>query len=203
MNKFIKHHGKILPLQSSNIDTDIIIPKQFLQKINKIGFGKYLFYNWRFLDSEGKIKNKDFILNNKIYDNSSILLTRKNFGCGSSREHAVWALIDYGFKVIIANSFSDIFFNNSLNNRLLLISLPEKKIDIIFNITKKQKKVFGYIDLLKQELTIEKKIITFNMSEAQKKSVIYGLDQIDDTMYYKKKISTYEENNYPGYIKYS
>ncbi|WP_075432468.1 3-isopropylmalate dehydratase small subunit [Buchnera aphidicola] len=202
MKKFIKHSGKIVPIAASNIDTDIIIPKQFLQKINKIGFGKYLFYNWRFLDLEGKIKNKKFILNNKIYKNSSILLTRKNFGCGSSREHAVWALMDYGFKVIIANSFSDIFYNNSLSNRLLLITLSEKIIDMLFAIINEKKNIIGHIDLLQKKIIIEKKIISFNMSKPQIRSVISGLDQIDETMLYNKKINSYENNQYPEFIKY-
>lgn len=203
MKKFIKHSGTIVPIAASNIDTDILIPKQFLQKINKIGFGKYLFYNWRFLDLEGKIKNKKFILNNKIYKYSSILLTRKNFGCGSSREHAVWALMDYGFKVIIANSFSDIFYNNSLSNRLLLITLSEKMINLLFAMIKEKKNIIGHIDLLKKRIIIEKTIISFNMSKAQKRSVISGLDQIDDTMLHNKKINFYENNQYPAFIKYS
>lgn len=201
MRNFIEHHGQIAPLESSNIDTDIIIPKQFLQKINKIGFGKYLFYNWRFLDAEGKIKNKKFILNKTNYQRASILLTRENFGCGSSREHAVWALMDYGFKAIIARSFSDIFYNNSLNNRLLLIKLSEKKINKLFDLFKKQKKITGYINLLKKTLIVEKEIIKFNISESQKKSIIYGLDQIDDTMQYQEKINIYEKNKHPAYIK--
>lgn len=194
MKNFIKHYGQIIPLKYSNIDTDIIIPKQFLQKINKIGFGKYLFYNWRFSDLNEKIKNPNFILNFPIYKNANILLTRKNFGCGSSREHAVWALMDYGFKVIIANSFSDIFFNNAINNRLLLISLSNEIINKLFKLTKLKKKIFGKINLLKQTLIIEKYKINFHMSELQKKSVIFGLDHIDDTMQYKEKIFFYEKS---------
>ena len=118
MLKFIEHTGVVVPLNFSNIDTDIIIPKQFLKCVNKRGLGKFLFYDWRFIDGNELLINKNFILNKKIYKNASILLTGENFGCGSSREHAVWSLLDYGFKVIIAPSFSDIFYNNSFNNKL-------------------------------------------------------------------------------------
>ncbi|WP_343126725.1 3-isopropylmalate dehydratase small subunit [Buchnera aphidicola] len=192
MNKIIKYNGIITPLNISNIDTDIIIPKQFLQKIKKTGFGKSLFYNWRFIDSKGKIKNKNFILNQVIYKNSNILLVRENFGCGSSREHAVWALLEFGFKIIIAISFSDIFFNNSLNNGLILIQVKEFYINKIFDILKKNPTLLCTIDLIQQKIFLNKLIIKFSMNSIQKNSIILGLDMIDNTLKYKDKISKYE-----------
>lgn len=117
MNKFIQHTGIVLPLDIANVDTDSIIPKQFLKETTRSNFEKYLFFNWRFLENTLDAPNPSFILNNPIYQRASILLTRRNFGCGSSREHAVWALIDYGFRIIISSSFADIFYNNSINNK--------------------------------------------------------------------------------------
>ncbi|WP_154061775.1 3-isopropylmalate dehydratase small subunit [Buchnera aphidicola] len=195
MQNFIKHIGIIVPLNISNIDTDIIIPKQFLQKIDRIGFGKKLFYNWRFLDSFGKKENPDFILNKDIYRNASVLLTRNNFGCGSSREHAVWALMDYGFKVIIAHSFSDIFINNCLNNRLLLITLSKKIIDKLFIILEKKSKVICMIDLLKEMIIIDNHCIQFVIDPIKKQSIIYGFDNIDYTLKHEEKIKMYEKKH--------
>ncbi|CUR53370.1 3-isopropylmalate dehydratase small subunit (plasmid) [Buchnera aphidicola (Tuberolachnus salignus)] len=192
MKKMIKHIGIIAPFDASNIDTDIIIPKQFLQKITKIGFGKHLFHNWRFLDKLGKIKNKNFILNQKKYKNASILMTRKNFGCGSSREHAVWALLEYGFKVIIAISFSDIFFNNSLNNGLLLIKLSEIEINNLFHIINLDPSMVCTIDLIQQKIFLNNCIIKFSIDITQKKSIMYGLDMIDNTLKYEKEIKNFE-----------
>ena len=111
--KFIKHTGLVVPLDAANVDTDAIIPKQFLQKVTRTGFGAHLFNDWRFLDEKGQQPNPDFVLNFPQYQGASILLARENFGCGSSREHAPWALTDYGFKVVIAPSFADIFYGNS------------------------------------------------------------------------------------------
>ena len=129
MTKFTQHIGIVVPLDAANIDTDAIIPKQFLQKVTRTGFGQHLFNDWRFLDDAGQKPNPDFVLNKPRYKGASILLTRENFGCGSSREHAPWALTDYGFKVVIASSFADIFYGNSLNNQLLPLTLSEADID--------------------------------------------------------------------------
>ncbi|VFP81868.1 3-isopropylmalate dehydratase small subunit [Buchnera aphidicola] len=200
MKHFTQHIGFIAPLDISNVDTDIIIPKQFLQKVNKKGFGKHLFHNWRFLDELGTKENPNFILNKKIYRNSSILLTRSNFGCGSSREHAVWSLLDYGFKVIIGQSFSDIFLNNCLNNRLLLISLPKKTIDKLFFIIKKKKNVICMINLLKEKIFIDNNSIPFSINIIQKQCIMYNFDNIDFTLKYEKKIDSYEKNKYQYYF---
>ncbi|VFP79418.1 3-isopropylmalate dehydratase small subunit [Buchnera aphidicola] len=200
MKHFIQHIGFMAPLDVSNVDTDIIIPKQFLQKVSKKGFGKHLFHNWRFLDELGKKENPNFILNKKIYRNSSILLTRSNFGCGSSREHAVWSLLDYGFKVIIGQSFSDIFLNNCLNNRLLLISLSKEIIDKLFFIIEKKRNVICMINLLKEKIFIDNNSIPFSINVIQKQCIMYNFDNIDFTLKYEKKIDSYEKNKYQYYF---
>src|SRR3989338_8676682 len=132
MEPFKTHKGIAAPLDRVNVDTDAIIPKQFLRKIERTGFGKHLFHEWRYLDYEGTKENPAFPLNKPGYKGASILLTRDNFGCGSSREHAPWALLDYGFKVIIAPSFADIFYNNSFKNGLLPIVLERDAVDRLF-----------------------------------------------------------------------
>ena len=128
--KFIKHTGLVVPLDAANVDTDAIIPKQFLQKVTRTGFGAHLFNDWRFLDEKGQQPNPNFVLNFPQYQGASILLARENFGCGSSREHAPWALTDYGFKVVIAPSFADIFYGNSFNNQLLPVKLSDAEVDL-------------------------------------------------------------------------
>lgn len=133
MKKFIQHTGLVAALDIANIDTDVIIPKQFLQKVTRIGFGQHLFHDWRFLDDNGQQPNPDFVLNKPRYQGATILLVRENFGCGSSREHAPWALTDYGFCAVIAPSFADIFYNNAFNNQLLPIKLNEEEINQLFN----------------------------------------------------------------------
>src|SRR5690625_4125418 len=130
MEPFVQHDGLVAPLDRVNVDTDQIIPKQFLKRIERTGFGQYLFYDWRFLD--GETPNPEFELNQPQYAGASILLTRNNFGCGSSREHAPWALLDYGFRVIIAPSFADIFFNNCFKNGILPIVLSEEEVETLF-----------------------------------------------------------------------
>ncbi|QCI20160.1 MAG: 3-isopropylmalate dehydratase small subunit (plasmid) [Buchnera aphidicola (Brevicoryne brassicae)] len=192
MLKFTEHTGIVVPLDISNIDTDIIIPKQFLQKINKIGFGKYLFHDWRYLDSNQLKKNNQFILNKKVYENASILLTKSNFGCGSSREHAVWSLLDYGFKIIIASSFSDIFYNNSFNNKLLLITLQEKVIDFLFDIVKKNLGISFCVNLINSKIIVNKNSFSFELDDSRRFCLLNDLDNIDLTMKFLKEIEIYE-----------
>src|SRR5471030_3385544 len=132
MAKFTQHIGLVVPLDAANVDTDAIIPKQFLQKVTRTGFGQHLFNDWRFLDDAGQRPNPDFVLNQPRYQGAQILLARENFGCGSSREHAPWALLQYGFQAVIAPSFADIFFTNSFKNGLLLIKLDAKTVDRLF-----------------------------------------------------------------------
>ncbi|MCE7628158.1 3-isopropylmalate dehydratase small subunit, partial [Vibrio fluvialis] len=132
MAGFQQHTGLVVPLDAANVDTDAIIPKQFLQKVNRIGFGKHLFHDWRFLDDAGQQPNPAFVMNKPRYQGASILLARENFGCGSSREHAPWALADYGIRVMIAPSFADIFYGNSINNQMVPVRLTEQEVDELF-----------------------------------------------------------------------
>lgn len=125
MEPFTTHKGIAVPLRRANVDTDQIIPKQFLKKVERTGFGAHLFFDWRYLDKEGKILNPEFVLNFERYKNASIMVTEENFGCGSSREHAPWALLDYGIKVIIAPSFADIFYNNCFKMECYLLYYPK------------------------------------------------------------------------------
>lgn len=199
MFKFTEHTGVVVPLDVSNVDTDIIIPKQFLKRINKIGFGKFLFHNWRFLDENQLKKNNKFILNKKIYQNASILLTRENFGCGSSREHAVWSLLDYGFKVIISSSFADIFYNNSFNNKLLLITLKDKEIDFIFDIVKKNIGIKCQVNLIDKKILIDKEFFSFELDDFYRFCLLNNLDNIDLTMKFLKEIKIYE-THIPDFI---
>ncbi|QIQ42190.1 MAG: 3-isopropylmalate dehydratase small subunit (plasmid) [Buchnera aphidicola (Microlophium carnosum)] len=194
MFKFTGHTGVVVPLDISNIDTDIIIPKQFLKKVNKIGFGKYLFHDWRFLDNKQLVENKQFVLNKKIYQKASILLTRGNFGCGSSREHAVWSLLDYGFKVIIAPSFADIFYNNSFNNKLLLITLGEREINVLFNIVRDNIGINFNISLLEKTISVNQKVFLFEINDFHRLCLLNNLDNIDLTMKHLEAIKDYEDN---------
>ncbi|QJC37593.1 3-isopropylmalate dehydratase small subunit [Enterobacteriaceae endosymbiont of Donacia bicoloricornis] len=193
MNNKLQFNGIIVPFNRSNIDTDVIIPKQFLQKNNKQGFGKYLFNDWRYLDNESKIINPNFILNKKEFKNSKILLTRDNFGCGSSREHAPWALLDFGFHTIIASSYADIFYNNAINNKLLLIILNKKIIDQLFFIIQKSPGIYCYINLFYKKIIINKKIFNFKINNDIVNFITNDLDQIDLTKKYSKEINIFEK----------
>ncbi|WP_334330481.1 3-isopropylmalate dehydratase small subunit [Companilactobacillus sp. HBUAS59699] len=178
-----------VPLMKDNIDTDQLIPKQFLKNILKTGYGKNLFYDWRYLD--GGKPNPDFVLNKDEYKAASILITGDNFGCGSSREHAVWALKDYGFEVVIAGSFSDIFYMNSTKNGLLAITLPQSERNILANISYDEKIT---VDVPKQEVIYKNKIFKFAMDPLWKHKFVNGLDDIDITMEYENEIKQYEMN---------
>ena len=198
MEAFKKITAKIMPLDRANVDTDAIIPKQFLKSIRRAGFGPYLFDEWRYEDvgepemdcSQRPIK-KDFVLNNPDYQGAKILLTRENFGCGSSREHAPWALEDYGFRAIIAPSFADIFFNNCFKNGVLPIALPAEIVDSLFKEVEA-----GYqitIDLGTQTITTPKEeVIKFEVDETRKYRLYNGLDDIALTLLQADKIKAYE-----------
>ena len=192
MDAFTRHTGIAAPLDRPNIDTDAIIPKQFLKRIERTGFGQFLFYDWRFQD-DGSI-NPDFILNRDAFHNATILVTRDNFGCGSSREHAPWSLMDYGFKVIIAPSFADIFYNNSLKNGMLLIELPPKEVDdLIQRITNKPGLQLT-ADLTNHTVSDETGWqTTFTMDDYQRSLLLQGLDDIGITLLKEDKITAYEE----------
>ena len=188
MDKFKKIKSIITPFDKVNVDTDQIVPKQFLKLIQKTGFGKFLFYNWRF-DSDEK-PNSSFILNDPKYKNSKILITQDNFGCGSSREHAVWALQDYGFSVIISPSFADIFFSNCFKNGLLAIILNSKIVEKLLKIQTEIE-----VDLENQIIKTDTEIIPFQIDEYKKKNLLNGLDEIALTLKYQDKILEYEKKS--------
>lgn len=194
MEPFRRLKSKAVPLDLVNIDTDQIIPKQFLKLVHKAGYGKYLFYDWRF-DSEGKPR-EDFVLNNAIFNNRQILLTRDNFGSGSSREHAVWAIRDYGFKAIIAPSFADIFFNNCFKNGILPIRLSQQEVEYLFQIIDNAELD---INLPSQEIIVtgpgNSRVLKFEVEESKKMLLIEGLDEIGITLHCDSYISEYEERN--------
>ena len=190
------------PLDRANIDTDAIIPKQFLKSIKRSGFGPNLFDAWRYLDhgevgmdNSKRPLNPDFVLNNPKYSESQILLTRSNFGCGSSREHAPWALEDYGFRAIIAPSFADIFYNNCFKNGLLPITLNSDIVDILFEFQGEIE-----INLEKQSVKTDNKTYHFDVDSERKRRLINGLDDIDLTLQYEDEIRSFEAqhlNEYP------
>ena len=188
MESFSKVTSIITPFDKANVDTDQIIPKQFLKLITKSGFGKFLFYDWRF-DRDGKPKN-DFVLNNSLYENSQILVTNENFGCGSSREHAVWALKDFGFNVIISPSFADIFYSNCFKNGVLPIILDIEKIHKLL-----QCKDEVELDLNSQKITLGKEYINFEIDSHRKIRLLKGLDEIDLTLKEEKEIERFENNS--------
>ena len=189
MEKFFKLKSIPSYLSLQNIDTDMIIPKQFLKTIKRTGLGKSLFYEMRY-DEKGKLI-KDFILNKEPYNKSKILLAGKNFGCGSSREHAPWALSDFGIRCVISSSFADIFYNNCFKNGILPIKISEEKVIELSDYSKRQEEI--EISLEKQEISFGNKVISFDIDEFKKKCLIEGLDDIDLSMGKIKQIDSYEK----------
>lgn len=195
MEPFIRHTGIAAPLDRANVDTDAIVPKQFLRKIDRVGFGKHLFHEWRFKDYQGTTENPDFILNKSAYRNATVLLARDNFGCGSSREHAPWALSDYGFKVIIAPSFADIFYNNCVKNGMLLVPLKSNQVDQLFNFVETTEGAQISAELETQTITTIGQSFKFEINPFAKECLLKGLDQIGWTLQFDEKIKQYEEKN--------
>ena len=193
MTPFREHTGIAAFLDRVNVDTDAIIPKQFLRKIERTGFGKHLFHEWRYLDYEGTTENPGFILNQEPYRKATVLLARDNFGCGSSREHAPWALADFGFKVIIAPSFADIFYNNCVKNGILLCALKSAEVDELFRFFEKNKGAMIFADLPSQTVKAGNKTYAFDISAFNKACLIKGLDGIGWTMQFEDLISKFEE----------
>ena len=189
MEKFLKLKSIPSFLSLQNIDTDMIIPKQFLKTIKRTGLGKSLFYEMRY-DENGKII-KEFILNKEPYNKSKILLAGKNFGCGSSREHAPWALSDFGIKSIISSSFADIFYNNCFKNGILPIKISEEKVLELSDYSKRKEEI--EVSLEKQEIFFGNKVIKFEIDEFKKKCLIEGLDDIDLSMGKIEQIDSYEK----------
>ena len=190
MEKFniLKSVPANLPMM--NVDTDMIIPKQFLKTIKRSGLGKSLFFEMRY-DEQGK-KENDFVLNTEPYDKSSILLAGKNFGCGSSREHAPWALLDFGIKCVISPSFADIFYNNCFKNGMLPIVLDQKQLEELIEYSERKEAI--EINLPEQKIKLENKIISFEVDAFKKKCLLDGLDDIDLSLEKSKKITSYEKN---------
>jgi 3-isopropylmalate/(R)-2-methylmalate dehydratase small subunit len=200
MQPFIRITGVVAPLDRANVDTDAIIPKQYLKSIQRSGFGANLFDDWRYLDpgepdqdQSARRLNPDFVLNKPAYRAAQILLTRKNFGCGSSREHAVWALMDAGFRTVIAPSFADIFFNNSLKNGLLSVVLADAVVDRLFVAVVNADRYELTVDLETQTVTApDGEHLSFNIDASQRYRLLKGLDDIDLTLTYADDIRRYE-----------
>ncbi|SIO27535.1 3-isopropylmalate dehydratase small subunit [Salinivibrio sp. ES.052] len=187
------HTGIVAPLDAANVDTDAIIPKQFLQKVTRTGFGQHLFHDWRFLDDAGKQPNPDFVLNQPRYQGASVLLTRENFGCGSSREHAPWALDDYGFAVIIAPSFADIFYGNCINNQIVPVTLDEAQIDTLFAYVAANEGATVTLDLPAQTIRAGEHGFSFQMDDFRRHCLLNGLDSIGLTLQHEADISRFEQ----------
>ncbi|MBZ5687324.1 MAG: 3-isopropylmalate dehydratase small subunit [Acidobacteriia bacterium] len=196
MRPFTVHRGRVAPLDRVNVDTDQIIPKQFLKRIEKAGFGQFLFYDWRF-GADGK-KSGDFVLHEPRYEGATVLVAGKNFGCGSSREHAVWALADFGFRAVISSSFADIFANNSTKNGFLAVRLTE---DEVATVMKRAQDIDNYevtIDLEKCEVRDDRGLLAkFPIDEFVRHCLLNGLDDIGLTLQHEAEIAEYE-NHHPA-----
>ena len=204
MKPFKTFTGILAPLDRSNIDTDSIIPKEYLKSIKRTGFGKNLFDSWRYLNenslsltkNSNRKPNPDFVLNKHPYNEAEILLVRENFGCGSSREHAVWALSDFGFKAVIASSFGDIFYSNSFKNGFLPVRLQENEIDTLFNLSQLTLDFKLIINLEEQFVSTQDKIkFKFSIEPSLKTRLLDGLDDIELTLKYSTDIHKYEEHH--------
>lgn len=195
MESFKTLTGIVAPLDAQHVDTDQIIPKQFLKRVERTGFGQFLFFDWRYLE-DGKTANPKFEMNKPRYHGATILLTRTNFGCGSSREHAPWAILEYGFRCIIAPSFADIFYNNCFKNGILPVVLPESTVEELFQ---EVSNTDGYkltVDLPSQSITTPQgRKITFDVNEFRKYCLLNGLDDIGLTLQHEGKIADYETHH--------
>lgn len=200
MSGFQQHTGLVVPLDAANVDTDAIIPKQFLQKVNRTGFGKHLFHDWRFLDDAGQKANPEFVMNQPRYQGASILLARENFGCGSSREHAPWALADYGIRVMIAPSFADIFYGNSINNQMVPVRLTEQEVDELFTYVHDTEGATITVDLEALSVTANGKTYHFEIDDFRRHCLLNGLDNIGLTLQHEAKIAEYEAK-IPSFLK--
>ncbi len=195
MTPFIRQRGVVAPLERNNVDTDQIIPKQFLKRIERTGFGQFLFFDWRF--SEDGTPKPDFILNQPQYRSATILVAGENFGCGSSREHAPWALEDFGFRVIIAPSFADIFYNNCFQNGLLPVTLPASDVARIFDLARNETPLSLEVDLEKQTISSETGEFqtSFSIDPERRRKLMQGLDAIGETLLLTDAIASFEGNH--------
>jgi 3-isopropylmalate/(R)-2-methylmalate dehydratase small subunit len=201
MRPFIKHIGLVAPLDRVNVDTDQMVPKQFLKWTTREGYGRVLFYDWRYL--EGEKPNPDFVLNFPRYKGASILLARANFGCGSSREHVPWAILDYGFRAVIAPSFADIFYNNSFKNGVLLVTLPDAEVNELFQRTDKNEGYRLTVDLENQTITDDLGLrLSFQIDLFRRECLLKGLDDIGLTLRLADRIADYELSRHPSAVMY-
>jgi 3-isopropylmalate/(R)-2-methylmalate dehydratase small subunit len=191
MESFVKHTGLVAPMDRVNVDTDQMVPKQFLKFLTREGYGRVLFYDWRYLP--GEKPNPDFVLNEPRYQGASVLLARANFGCGSSREHAPWAILDYGFRAILAPSYADIFYNNCFKNGILPVTLSNEQMDELFRRTEQQ----GYkltVDLEQQMVSDERGLrYSFTIDPFRRECLLKGLDDIGLTLVHEKEIASFEK----------
>jgi 3-isopropylmalate/(R)-2-methylmalate dehydratase small subunit len=201
MQPFTKHTGLVAPMDRVNVDTDQIVPKQFLKALTREGFGRTLFYDWRYLT--GEKPNLDFVLNYRRYQGASILVARANFGCGSSREHAPWALLDYGFRVLLASSFADIFYNNCFKNGILPVVLSDPEIDEIFRRTEAEVGYELMVDLEDQTVTDESGLrLTFAVDPFRRECLLNGWDDIGLSLRHEGAIAAYERDHQPKSVLY-
>ncbi|MBI4466275.1 MAG: 3-isopropylmalate dehydratase small subunit [Acidobacteria bacterium] len=201
MQPFSQHTGLVVPLDRVNVDTDQMVPKQFCKLLTREGYGRMLFYDWRYQD--GEVPNPDFVLNWPRYQGASILLGRANLGCGSSREHAAWATHDYGFRVVIAPSFADIYYNNCFKNGILPVTLPGPQVDELFRRTEQNQGYRLTVDLPSQTITDEQGLrLTFTIDPFRKDALLKGLDEIGLSLQDGERISGYEKKHQPQAILY-
>ena len=193
MQAFTQHNGLVVPLDRSDVDTDQLVPKQFLKRVERSGFGKFLFFDWRYLNDNYE-ENPEFELNRPEYRDATILLSRHNFGCGSSREHAPWAIADYGFRVILASSYADIFYNNSFKNGYLPVILTEEQIEDLFQREKKYRPYRLTVDLVKREISDDHGLkLSFDIDDFRRDCLLNGWDDVGLTLRFEDKIKAYEE----------
>ena len=195
MQAFVKHEGLVVPMDRSDVDTDQLVPKQFLKRVERSGFGKFLFFDWRYLNDEYE-ENPEFELNRPEFRDATILLARRNFGCGSSREHAPWAVADYGFRVVLASSFADIFYNNSFKNGYLPARLTEEQIEELFQRETQYRPYKLTVDLENCVITDEHGLeMKFEIDAFRRENLLNGWDDIGLTLRYEDKIAEYEKAN--------
>ncbi len=195
MQAFVKHEGLVVPMDRSDIDTDQLVPKQFLKRVERSGFGKFLFFDWRYLNDDYE-ENPEFELNRPEYREATVLLARRNFGCGSSREHAPWAIADYGFRVILASSYADIFYNNSFKNGYLPVRLSEEQIEELFQREAKYRPYKLTVDLENCVITDEHGLnISFTIDEFRRDCLMNGWDDVGLTLRFEDKILAYEKEH--------
>ncbi|MBV9230056.1 MAG: 3-isopropylmalate dehydratase small subunit [Chloroflexi bacterium] len=193
MEAFTIHRGIVMPLDRANVNTDDIIPARYLTSIARTGYGQHLFTNWRYIEGTSQ-PNPDFELNMPRYQHATILLTRENFGCGSSREHAPWSLFEHGFKTIIAPSFADIFYNNCFNTGILPIKLDEALVQSLFTEVEASEGYTLTVDLAEQTVTTPtQRVLHFDIDNFRKEALLQGLDAVGKTLYYQQEITAYEQ----------